>query len=698
MFRRLTVSALLQSVIAFLAICVVTFLVTTAWQSWERLRSTSHVAAIADASANAFKAMHNLRTDSSSTSRVLNGDLPISPDIEKFLHSIHDQEMPSMRSTAGLLTSTPFADQATLLPTLNQLVEKLTVLQAEARDAMRKSKKARRPTLSKDYTDVTQALLAVLEKISANLAAAVNHNDPVIDQLLSIKQSAWLLRSTAGEASDLVSTGLMATGSLPLEAQQTYTKSVGGIEAVWNALELSTWGMQLSSDLASAITSAKAAYFDPGYVALRDRLMDQVIVGAKTDITADQWTPLTAERMGSAVAVAERAIDEAKNHAAVQHFAALRSLALQLLLLTSALVLTFGAMMAVTRRVIRPLHNIRDAMLKVAAGDLTVDSGYTERLDEIGALAGALKAFKQQAVDKLRIEQQERDRNASAAARQRAIEAYVGEFESLVRQTLQQLGDASGQMRATSSSLSAVSRQTNERIQVAEGASGMASMSAESVASASEQLSASIDDISHQAEHAAGIARRAVSQARETDGTVQGLARSAGRIGEVVGLINKIAAQTNLLALNATIEAARAGEAGRGFAVVASEVKSLASQTAKATEEISEQITDIQKVAGDAIDAIKGIGSIIGEVNEVATSIAAAVQEQGAATQEITRSTQHAAQGTKNVADNITGVKTDADAAAAAAENVKLASETLEIQSQQLGSHVTEFLDKIRAA
>ena len=135
---------------------------------------------------------------------------------------------------------------------------------------------------------------------------------------------------------------------------------------------------------------------------------------------------------------------------------------------------------------------------------------------------------------------------------------------------------------------------------------------------------------------------------------MQGLAKSAGRIGEVVGLINTIAAQTNLLALNATIEAARAGEAGRGFAVVASEVKSLASQTAKATEEISEQIADIQKVAGDAIDAIKGIGSIIGEVNEVATAIAAAVQEQGAATQEITRSTQFAAQGTKNVSDNIT--------------------------------------------
>jgi methyl-accepting chemotaxis protein len=223
-------------------------------------------------------------------------------------------------------------------------------------------------------------------------------------------------------------------------------------------------------------------------------------------------------------------------------------------------------------------------------------------------------------------------------------------------------------------------------------------MSVQTVATASEQLNASIKDISQQAAHAAGIASRAVNEARQTDGTVQGLAKSASRIGEVVGLINTIAAQTNLLALNATIEAARAGEAGRGFAVVASEVKSLASQTAKATEEISEQIADIQKVAGDAIDAIKTIGGIIGEVNDVATAIAAAVQEQGSATQEITRSTQVAAHGTKNVSDNVTGVKADADAAAAAADNVKHASELLETQSRQLGDQVTNFLGKIRAA
>ena len=698
MLNRLTVSALLQSVIALLAVCVVSLLVTTAWQSWERLRATGHISAVAQASTNAFKAMHNLRTDRSSTPRVLNGEAPVSPEIDRFLHGIHDAEMPAIRSTAALLPSIPFAEQATLLTALNQQVERLSALQAETWDQLRKPKKARRAALSKEYTDVTGEVLATLERISANLAASVNHNDPLIDHLLSIKQAAWQLRNTAGEASDLVATGLVATGSLPLEAQQTYTKWVGAIENAWSGLESSIRGMQFTSDLANAMSAAKAAYFNPDYLALRDRLIDQIMVGSKTDMTADQWTPLTAQRMGTAVVVAERALDEARDYAAAQYSAASRALAVQLAMLTFAVMLTVGAMIAVTRRVIRPLHNIRDAMLKVASGDLSVETGYDQRHDEIGALAGALNTFKQQAADKARIEAQERERNAGAAARQQTIEAYVGDFETVVRQTLQQLGDASSQMRTTSSSLSAVSRQTNARVQIAEKASDEASTSVQSVASASEELNASINDISQQAAHAAGIASRAVGQARDTDGTVQGLAKSAARIGEVVGLINTIAAQTNLLALNATIEAARAGEAGRGFAVVASEVKSLASQTARATDEISEQIADIQKVAGEAIDAIKGIGSIIGEVNEVATAIAAAVQQQGVATKEITRSTQFAAQGTKNVSDNITGVKADADKSAAAADDVKHASETLETQSQQLGDQVTQFLGNIRAA
>ncbi|MGX4769310.1 methyl-accepting chemotaxis protein [Bradyrhizobium guangdongense] len=697
MLHRLTVSALLKAVIAITSVCVVITLSLTAYGSWDRLKTANRISQIADASADLFKAMHNLRTDRSTTSRLLNATEPMDSEIEKYLRALRDAQMPAIARALVLLPGMDFPQAGTLVPELARLNKLLIEEQKEFWENVAKPKDQRRAGLTKEYMETTQGLLDVLDNLSNTLAATVNHQDAEIDQLLSIKQNAWLLRNTAGEASLIVSTGL-AAGKITPEGRYSYTQYVGGTAAMWKALELSTSGMQLPPALTSAMAAAKTAYFEPQYLGLRDRLADALVKGEKAEMTANQWSPLTVGRMASAVSVAEAALDAAKIHTQEQRGAAERALILQLVLLALAVSLAVGANVLVSRRVIKPLNTIRDAMLKVAGGDLAVDSGYLNRRDEIGALAGALETFKQQAVDKLRIEEQERERNAGAAARQRAVEAYVGEFESAVRNTLGELNDASGQMRKTSGDLSAVSRQTNDRVQVAGKASSDASMSVDSVAAAAEELSASINDISQQAAHAAGIASRAVTQARETDGTVQGLAQSAGRIGEVVGLINTIAAQTNLLALNATIEAARAGEAGRGFAVVASEVKSLASQTAKATEEISEQIADIQKVAGDAINAIQAIGGIIGEVNEVATAIAAAVQEQGAATQEITRSTQYAAQGTKNVSDNITGVKADADAAAAAADNVKSASEVLERQSRQLGHEVSDFLGKIRAA
>ncbi|MCP3447099.1 methyl-accepting chemotaxis protein [Bradyrhizobium sp. CCGUVB14] len=697
MLNRLTVSTLLKAVILSTALVVVIGFSISAWSSWGRLQQANRIVAVSAASAEMFKAMANIRADRSTSNRQLTSDVPMDKDIEKYIRDIREALMPALARAIEILPLIDMPQRELMVADLERFNKALLAAQNEFWTEAAKPKASRRLALAKEYTDAEDGLMSVLEKLSPLLAASVNHQDATIDQLLMIKQMAWLLRLNAGESSLIVGNAL-GSGKIAPEVQLAYTKWVGGTETAWNAIELAATGMQLPPALSSAMAEAKSTYFDPQYAATRDGIIAAVAKGEKASMTANQWSPYSVPRMMTAVNLADAALQAAKDHSAAQRSSAVQWLIVNTALLIAAIVLTGAAMLAVSRRVITPLHRIRDAMLKVAGGDLGVDSGYLDRHDEIGSLAGALETFKQQAIDKLKIEEQERERNAGAAARQRAMETYVGEFEGVVRKSLGELSDASAEMRKTSGDLSAVSRQTNERVEVAGKASNDASTSVESVAAAAEELSASINDISQQAAHAAGIASRAVNQARETDGTVQGLAQSAGRIGEVVGLINTIAAQTNLLALNATIEAARAGEAGRGFAVVASEVKSLASQTAKATEEISEQIADIQKVAGDAINAIQAIGGIIGEVNEVATAIAAAVQEQGAATQEITRSTQYAAQGTKNVSDNITGVKADADTAAGAADNVKQASQMLETQSRQLGDQVSDFLGKIRAA
>ncbi len=697
MLNRLSANALLKAVIATMAAIVVFMLATTAWQSWQRVGTTSRIAGVVEVSGLAFKAMHNLRTDRSSTVRSLNAADTISPDLEKYLKAIRGAEMPAMRSAAELLVSMEFTDKTTLLPEFQQLLTKLTAIEGESWEAIHKPKAARREQLAKEYNDTETAMLASLERLSARLFADIKQKDPYIDQMMEMKQLAWFVRNAGGEASLLISTGLAAGHLLP-DARQKYAGFVGSTQMAWTALADAAFGTQLPANLAEGMSAAKKAFFDADYVATRDKLFNALLAGEPAGMTADQWTPYTVGRLASILAVAEGALDAAKLHAHDERAAAERDLAVQLVFLAGALALAAGAILAVTRRVINPLRSIRDAMLKLAGGDLTAEAPFADRHDEIGALAGALGTFKQNAVEKARIEEEQRGRHAQAAARQQAIESHISTFEGQMGKALEALSGASSEMRKTSDGLSMTSEQTNDQVKMAATASSEASANVQTVASASEQLSASIAEISRQVAHAATIASRAVEETQQTDSTVQGLAESAGRIGEVVKLISDIAGQTNLLALNATIEAARAGEAGKGFAVVASEVKSLANQTAKATEEISAQISAVQNVTKDAVDAIKRIGGTIGEVSTVATSIASAVEEQGAATQEITRNTQEAARRTRDVSENISGVTDGADATGAAADGVKSAAEALNSQTERLRDQVRDFLGKIRAA
>jgi methyl-accepting chemotaxis protein len=697
MLNRLSVNTLLKAAIATTAVFIVVMIAMRAWDSWQRLSVTNRIATVADASRYAFKAMHSLRTDRASTVRELNSEATIEAGVASYVRGVRDAEMPALQSAADLAETVDFADRQVLVAALRQSIKTLTALQSESWEAFTKPKAARRDGMAKDYMAEATRLIETLEKLSARMFAAVKYNDAVIDQMMAIKEIAWIVRNEGGEASLLVSNGLVAGHAAP-DTPTKYAAYVGGTRAAWQALESIAFGTPLPPRLAQATSEAKKVYFAQDYIAARDRLLAAVMSGQKAEMTATQWAPVTVSHLASLLTVAESALDAAKEHAEELHATARFDLVTQLALLAAALAFAFGSVTTVQRRVINPLRAIKDAMLKVAAGDLTAEAPFSDRHDEIGALAGALATFKQNAVEKVRIEGEQRDRSTQATQRQKTIEASIASFEGQIGEALGALAEAAGQMRNTSDDMSAISHQTSTQVKTAAQASEEASANVQTVASASEELSASIADISRQVVHAAEIAGRAVDETKQTDGTVRGLAESAERIGEVVKLINDIAGQTNLLALNATIEAARAGEAGKGFAVVASEVKSLANQTAKATEEISGQIAAVQKVSKEAMDAIQGIGSTIGEVSTVATSIASAVEQQGSATQEITRNTQGAARRTKDASDNIAGVSKGADATGMASQNVKSAAEALALRTEQLRGEVNDFLAKIRAA
>jgi methyl-accepting chemotaxis protein len=287
---------------------------------------------------------------------------------------------------------------------------------------------------------------------------------------------------------------------------------------------------------------------------------------------------------------------------------------------------------------------------------------------------------------------------AERQKRQDELNAAVTDFDATMSAVLSAVSSAATEMQETAKVLSASVDETGRRSTAVTAASEEASTNVQTVASAAEELSGSIAEISRQVQESTRIANNAVEEATQTNRTVQSLAEAAQRIGEVVKLINDIAGQTNLLALNATIEAARAGEAGKGFAVVASEVKSLANQTAKATEEIAAQISAIQTATGASVDAIKAIGTTISRVSEIATSIASAVEEQGAATQEIARNVQQAAAGTADVSSNISGVAQAAGETGNATNGVRKASDELSKQADILRAEVDRFFARVRAA
>ena len=361
-----------------------------------------------------------------------------------------------------------------------------------------------------------------------------------------------------------------------------------------------------------------------------------------------------------------------------------------------------GAVLALLlgRQISRPMTAMCKAMRELAGGNFDVVLPGLGRKDELGEMAAAVEEFKIQAVAKAERDAAALDaqNKASAAGRRAELIRFADEFEANVGSIVANVSASAVQLEASAGTLTRTAETTQDLSGQAAGASEQASSNMQSVAAATEELSASVGEIGRQAQESNRIAEAAVLQAQQTDGRIGKLSRAAQEIGDVVKLITAIAEQTNLLALNATIEAARAGDAGRGFAVVASEVKSLASQTAKATDEISTHIAGMQGATQESVAAIKEIGGTIGQISSIASTIASAVEEQSAATQEIARSVQNVAEGTGEAAVNIMEVNRGAAETGSASANVLDAARSLSSESSRLREELNRFMSNIRAA
>jgi PAS domain S-box-containing protein len=465
------------------------------------------------------------------------------------------------------------------------------------------------------------------------------------------------------------------------------------VSKVWAAY-MATYLTPEEKGVAEAFTPKRMNYVEkglkPGLALLAERKYDEL--GALIAGPARELYDLARMELEKLVAIQ---VKEAKiEYDAAEHqYGWLIGLAAGLL----ALGVVIGGLLGrqTIRAIVRPLQRLNEAMLNVAAGKLDTRI-IVERDDELGVALRNLQTVQAN----VRFDREELKASEKRSATQRKIEMtkLADTFENAVGEIIETVSSASTELEASANTLSSTAERGQRLTNAVTAASEEASTNVQSVASATEELSSSVNEIGRQVQESARIANDAVEQARVTNEQVSELSKAAARIGDVVELINTIAGQTNLLALNATIEAARAGEAGRGFAVVASEVKALAEQTAKATGEIAQQITGIQGATQESVNAIKTISTTIGRLSEISSTIAAAVEEQGAATQEISRNVQQAAQGTHQVSANITDVQRGAQETESASADVLKAAQSLSGDSNRLKVEVNRFLDSVRAA
>jgi methyl-accepting chemotaxis protein len=363
------------------------------------------------------------------------------------------------------------------------------------------------------------------------------------------------------------------------------------------------------------------------------------------------------------------------------------------------LLCSIGIAWTVSRSVVKPLSRLKSRMAALSKGDLDFEAAGVDRRDEIGEMARTVEVFKSAMVETNRLRAEQSDAEQRQTQQRKAdMVKLADDFEGAVGEIIETISSSSSQLEASAGTLASTAERTKGLAGMVAEAHAQGLISVQSMATATEELSTSVNEIGRQVQESARMAGGAVDQARQTNDRVGELSKAAGRIGDVVELINTIAGQTNLLALNATIEAARAGEAGRGFAVVASEVKALAEQTAKATGEIGQQINGIQTATHESVAAIKGISGTIERLSEISSAIAAAVEEQGAATQGIARSVQQVAGGTQHVSSNIADVQSGATETGSASSQLLAAARSLSGDSNRLKLEVGKFLNSVRAA
>ena len=694
MRKRNSVGFLLTILGGLFGVLLMALATASTYSEWKNFRATQDALEVNAAADALLVAIERLTLERGLTNTALNNDAVVAAAAGDAIKARRQEMQKAFASAWPVLAQLGYLAEDDLIKKAAAAVAAIDALRQKADQMIAQPKAERDGAIQQQwYPTITrgiEALSQVWEGATQRLAML----DPTIASLNDIKGLTAAMREYTGRERALLGAGKPIEVEKRIEVADWRGRTMLAWDRVTTIFPKST----TPPAIAEAFKVARERFFG-AYAPVRDKVYQNLIAGSPAGLSPKEWADISNPALNSIVGVRDAAISAGSEHLSQRASSAQRALVIDLALMAAALILTIAVYLISRNRVSVPLTRIAHALRQMTDGKLDLELPRSKRNDEIGAICDALAVFREQS---LRVGEIERERVAfeerATAEQKAAMNKLADEFEAAIGKIVNSVSNASTDLEAAAGTLTGAAENTQNLSGMVATASEQASANVQSVAAATEEMSASISEIARQVQDSSNYAGEAVKQAETTDSRITQLAQAASRIGDVVRLIAEIAEQTNLLALNATIEAARAGDAGRGFSVVAQEVKALAAQTAKATDEIGTQVTEMQTATQNSVAVIKEIGGTINRISDIASAIAAAVEEQGTATTVIARNVAEAAKGTSQVALNITDVNRGAGETGSASARVLASAQSLSGESRQLKLEVEKFLNTVRAA